>query len=521
MMVIFLNIHGLCADGNKIMNPRQIFVFAPIDDYSAQFIIQQLLMLDRDSNDEITMFINSGGGYVSSMFSIIDTMNIVKSPIRTVVMGIAASAAAAIAACGDTRLITQNSQYMLHEVSSLTYGSMSSMEEDMAQSLAQQNKMINILSAKTKQSPDTIKNTITKTDKFFSATDAVNFGLADKVIQDQEAQVLKLSEPINVEGYEISQVDREVQLLREGKFHHPIYGEVLISSVHLDLMKSNFDNNVRGIDISIDYTHDNEGGESPAACWIKELHVKSNKDGKGKGLFARVEFTPKGQQLVSAKEYKYSSADFAIDYIDQDGKHHPYVLRGGTLTNRPFIKGMNPIKLSEYKPTKENKTMNKEQLIAALKAEGIDIVSLQTQATSLTQENVALKRQITDLSALPAQKDTEIKALKDQLAVSAKKIVDDAKGLSFNKLVEEGKAVPAQKDSILKTFETAEAMESFYKDSPVVVKFKEQGSGSEGDDQTLSADEEAVVATGRLTREQVIAGRSFIKKDKNKKTKKD
>lgn len=503
------------------MNPRQIFVFAPIDDYSAQFIIQQLLMLDRDSNGEITMFINSAGGYVSSMFSIIDTMNIIKSPIRTVVMGIAASAAAAIAACGDTRLITQNSQFMLHEVSSLTFGSMSSMQEDMQQSINQQNKMINILAAKTKQTPETIKNTITKTDKFFSSTDAVNFGLADKIIQDQEAQVLKLSEPINVEGYEISQADKEVQLLREGRFNHPVYGEVLISETHLDLMKKNFESNVRGIDVSIDYTHDNEGGENPAACWIKTLEVRSNKDGKGKGLFAKVEFTPKGQQLVSAKEYKYSSADFAVDYIDQDGKHHPYVLRGGTLTNRPFIKGMNPIKLSEYKPViKEIKTMNKDELLAALKLQGIDVSSLLASNSSLTSENVSLKKQITDLSALPAQKDTEIKALKDQLAVSAKKIVDDAKEAAFAKLIAQGKAVPAQKEGIMNTFETAEKMELFYKDSPVVVKVKEEGSGAEGDDQTLSKDEEAVVASGRLTREQVIAGRKPVQKDKNKTKKK-
>lgn len=502
------------------MNPRQIFVFAPIDDYSAQFIIQQLLSLDRQSNEEITMFINSGGGYVSSMFSIIDTMNIVKSPIRTVVMGIAASAAAAIAACGDIRLITQNSQFMLHEVSSLTYGSMSSMQEDMAQSISQQNKMINILSKKTSQTPDTIKSTITKTDKFFSSQEAVNFGLADKVIQDKEAQVLKLSEPINVEGYEISQVDKEVQLLREGKFDHPAYGEVLIGVEHLNMMKANFDANVRGIDISIDYTHDNEGGESPAACWIKELHVKGNKDGKGKGLFAKVEFTPKGQKLVHEKEYKYSSADFAIDYIDQSGKHHPYVLRGGTLTNRPFIKGMNPIKLSEYKPAqKEISTMNREELIAALKKDGVDVSSLQAQNTALVQEKAALQTKITELSALPAQKETEIAALKTELANTAKKIVDNDKDAAYTKLVNEGKVVPAQKDSLMATFESAEKMLAFYKDAKAVVKLKEEGSREEGTDDTLTEAEEALVASGKYTRTEIKENKtinSAPKKDKSK-----
>lgn len=164
--------------------------------------------------------------------------------------------------------------------------------------------------------------------------------------------------------------------------------------------------------------------------------------------------------------------------------------------------------------------MNKDEMLAALKVQGIDVASLQVQNSSLTQENVSLKRQVSDLSALPAQKDVEIKTLKDQLATSAKKMVDDAKEAAFLKLVKDGKAIPAQKEGILNTFETAEKMETFYKDSPVVVKLREDGSPEEGDDQTLSAAEEAVVKSGRLTREEVIAGRAPAKKEKNKTKKK-
>ncbi len=492
------------------MNPRQIFIFDSIDNYSAQFIVQQLLSLDRESNDEITMFINSGGGYVSAMFAIIDAMNIVKSPVRTVVMGVAASAAAVIAASGTTRLITSNSQFMLHEVSSFTFGNIQSMQEDLQQSLNQQEKLINQLAYKTGKTPGEIKTVINKTDKYFSASDSVMFGLADKVIQDNEAQVLKLSEAINVEGYEID--DSGVQLLREGEFNHPSYGKVLITEEHLNLMKRNFDNKIRGIDISIDYTHDNEGGEAPAACWIKSLEVRSNTDGKGKGLFAKVEFTPKGQKLVSEKEYKYSSADFAVDYIDQNGKHHPYVLRGGTLTNRPFIKEMNAIKLSEYKPKEINK-MNKEALINVLKEHGIDVASLQESSVSLNTKVQELQNKIKELAALPAQKENEIKDLQNKLAEATKNIVDAEKEKVFNALLEEGKVVPAQKETIMNTFDSGEKISAFYKGALPIVKTKASGTGEEGDlNQDLTEAEQALVDNGTYTKEVILANRTIVKK---------
>ena len=495
------------------MQPRQIFVFSPIDSYSAEFIVQQLLALDRESNEEITMFINSGGGYVTSMFAIIDAMNIIKSPVRTVVMGIAASAAAVIASAGKSRFITQNAQYMLHEVSSFTFGNMSSMQEDMEQATKQQDKLLNILAKNSKQTTATIKTMITKTDKYFSAQESVNFGLADKVIQDSEAQILKLAEAVNVEGYEMIASDHpEVQLLSEGRFSHPQYGEVLISEKTLDLMKSNFDSRVRGIDISIDYTHDNDTGEKPAAFWIKSLEVRSNKDGKGKGLFAKGEFTPKGLKLISEKEYKYSSADFVVDYVDQNGKHHPYVLRGGTLTNRPFIKGMNPIKLSEYKPVeKELNKMDKDQLINALKIQGVDVASLLAKETELNTKVLDLENKIKELSALPAQKESEIAELKTKLGEANSQIILNEKTKEFNSLVADGKVVPAQKEEIFNTFDSAEKIKNFYANAPKIVATKAKGSEQEGEEETLDEAEQKVVADGLLTKEEIVANRKIKK----------
>lgn len=503
------------------MDPRQIFIFSDIDEYTAQFVIQQLLSLDRQNNQPITMVINSPGGYVSCMFAIIDTMNAVVSPIRTVVMGMAASAAACIAACGDERLITENAQFMLHEANAMNWGDISTMQDQMQQNIAQNEKMFRLLSTATGQVMDTLKSITLKTDKYFSAQEAVQFGLADKVIGNSEAQALKLSEDIHVEGQLINVEGKEVQLLRTGKFNHPIYGEVLISDANLGTMKKNFENKVRGIDISIDYTHDNDSGEKPAAFWIKALEIRENKDGKGKGLFARGEFTPGGLKKISEKEYKYSSADFVVDYVNEQGQHFPYVLRGGSLTNKPFIKGMDAIKLSEYEPVKkEIKSMNKEQLMAALKEFGVDVAALQTDSTGLKTKVAELENKIKELSALPAQKESEIASLKTELAKANQKIVDEAKEGAFDGLVRAGKVVPAQKESILKTFNCAEDIAAFYKDAVQVVKMVPEGTTADDTTDSLTAGEQALVDDETFTREEILANRKIkpaAKALKNKK----
>lgn len=496
------------------MTPRQIFLFSLVTSGSAEFLIHQLLDLDRESKDEITIFINSPGGSVMELFAIVDTMQMISSPIRTVVMGMAASAAAVIAAAGDTRLITENSQFMLHEVSGFNYGKSSEMTDQLEFVNKLQDTLLKILSKSTGKSIDKLKAITTKTDKYFNAKEAVRFGLADRVIKKNEAQLLKFSEGINVEAFEIEFKEggpSSVQLLLEGQFTHPVYGDVLISEKDLEQMIRNFNSRVRGIDVSIDYTHDNEDGESPAACWIKSLDIRDTS--KGKGLFAQVEFTPKGQKLVKEKEYKYASADFSINYITEDGTHVPYVLHGGTLTNRPFIKGMNPIKLSEYKPKKENKTMNREELIAMLKNQfGLDVVNVQAQLTALQAEKQELENRIQELSKLPLVKDTEIADLKSKLSELNKKAINSNKTKVFDVLVAHGKVLPVQKDSIFNLFETAEDMEKFYKDAPVLVKVKASGTNIDPkNNEELTEAEQAVVNGGDYTKEEILKNRTSSK----------
>lgn len=490
---------------------RQIYLFSTVNEYSAEVIVRQLLEYDRQNHEEITMFINSPGGYVTQLFSIIDAMNLVKSPIRTVVIGQAASCAAVIAAHGDTRLITEKSEFMLHEVWNFMIGSYTEIEESLDKMNQKQRTMLSILSEATGKTDEEIKAVIKKNDAYFNAQQAVTFGLADRIIHAEEAQTYKLSEGINVEGSEIRFNNdglSEVEILKTGQFTHPIYGNVVISEQTLNQMRDNFNNRVRGIDISFDYTHDNENGEQPAAFWIKSLDVRTKSEGNI--LVAKAEFTPKGKKAVQEKEYKYASADFCIDYVNEQGKHVPYVLRGGTLTNRPFIKEMNPIKLSEYKPKKELKAMNKEQLIAELKAQGIDVMALQTQNGELNTKITDLQAKVTEMAALPAE-NAALKTKVDELNAT---IVKEAKEKAFDALMAEGKVVPAQKEELMNHFSSADEMKKIFANAPILVKTTPSGSNGDGNDEVLNEAEEAVLALGKFTKEEIIANRKI---DNNKK----
>ncbi len=495
--------------------PRHIFLFSPVTSGTSEILVRQLLEFDRESNEEITMFINSPGGSVIHLLAILDTIDMIKSKVKTVVMGRAASAAASIAAAGDTRLITENGEFMIHEVSTFMMGTTSEIEEDMEQVNKIAAKALKILAKHTGKSVEKLKSVMKKTNKFFDAKEAVRFGLADKVIKTNEAQLLKLSERINVEGYEISYKEQglsEIQLLREGKFFHPVYGEVDITDDILSALIENFESGVRGIDISIDYTHDNDDGEDPASCWIKELFKQKDENG-APGLFANVEFTSKGRILVKSKEYKYVSADFQISYVTESGRHVPYVLCGGTLTNRPFIKEMNQIKLSEYKPKKEEKfKMDKEALFSALKGFGIDVSALQDTIETLEAKIEGFENKIRELNAMPAEKETEIAALKSELKETNDKLVSGEKDQAFETLVSEGKLLPVQKDKILETFSSAKEISEFYKEAPVVVKIKSPaGNSDEGTTDELTDAEEALVNFGEYTKKEIIDNRTVGK----------
>ena len=130
-----------------------------------------------------------------------------------------------------------------------------------------------------------------------------------------------------------------IQVLREGRWKHPMYGLVDVSQDTFNQLKEHHDSNVRGIDIAIDTEHKEDKG---AVGWVKKLEARPT------GLWAFVEWTTKGLGLIQDKVYRYVSAEFSPKYEDPEtGGSTPNVLVAVTLTNRPFIKRMAPILLSE------------------------------------------------------------------------------------------------------------------------------------------------------------------------------
>jgi len=85
----------------KMLEERKIFLWGMVDDKSAKHVVERLMYLDSISNEEIKLYINSPGGYVTSGFTMYDTVKLVKSPVSTICTGLAASMGSIMLSVGD------------------------------------------------------------------------------------------------------------------------------------------------------------------------------------------------------------------------------------------------------------------------------------------------------------------------------------------------------------------------------------------------------------------------------------
>lgn len=131
----------------------------------------------------------------------------------------------------------------------------------------------------------------------------------------------------------------EIQIARLGSWDHPQYGRFAFTDETLQQFVDNFYANVRGVDLAVDAAHEPDKG---AVGWFKDLFKR------GQELWARVEWTDAGAGLLRDGTYRYFSPEFVFAHTDpESGAKIKNVLQGGALTNRPFIKGMAPVMLSE------------------------------------------------------------------------------------------------------------------------------------------------------------------------------
>lgn len=171
-----------CRIQDSLMQQRAVLCFGAITPEQADSLILQLLCLSARSDQEITMYIHSPGGEVNSGFAIYDTMQLLSCPIRTVCVGDASSMAALLFAAGDTRCILPHSHVMIHDPLVQQISGSTMKIKDCADSLLRiRSAMADILSKRTGRRVEEILEK-TEQETTFSAQEAVEFGLADQVL---------------------------------------------------------------------------------------------------------------------------------------------------------------------------------------------------------------------------------------------------------------------------------------------------------------------------------------------------
>jgi ATP-dependent Clp protease protease subunit len=165
----------------RLYDNRVLYLRGPIEDTVADTLVAQLMSLDAESEKDITLYINSPGGLVSGLFAIYDVVQLMRSKVHTVCVGIAASAAAVILATGTgTRAATPNARIMIHQPLGGARGQASDIQIQAQQIAYLRNRLNEILADRTGKPVDQVARD-TDRDFWLSAADAVEYGLIDEV----------------------------------------------------------------------------------------------------------------------------------------------------------------------------------------------------------------------------------------------------------------------------------------------------------------------------------------------------
>jgi ATP-dependent Clp protease, protease subunit len=173
---------------SRLLRERIIFVYGPVEDGMAALINAQLLFLESENpKKEISLYINSPGGVVTSGLSIYDTMQYIRSPVATVVMGQAASMGSLLLCAGQkgSRVALPNARVMVHQPSGGYRGQATDIARHAEDIVATKRRLNEIYVKHTGQSYDTIEKTLDR-DFFMSAEEAKEFGIVDEVFVKRE-----------------------------------------------------------------------------------------------------------------------------------------------------------------------------------------------------------------------------------------------------------------------------------------------------------------------------------------------
>ncbi|MBI2618065.1 ATP-dependent Clp endopeptidase proteolytic subunit ClpP [Candidatus Kaiserbacteria bacterium] len=170
---------------SRLLKERIIFLGGPIEDYTANLIIAQLLFLEsEDQKKDINFYINSPGGSVTATLAMLDTMNHIKPDVSTVCVGIAASGAAILLSAGQKgkRYALPNSEIMIHQPMGGAQGQATDIEITAKQILKIRDNLNKLLAKNTGQTLAKIEKDVER-DYFMSSEEAKKYGIIDEVLK--------------------------------------------------------------------------------------------------------------------------------------------------------------------------------------------------------------------------------------------------------------------------------------------------------------------------------------------------
>jgi len=168
---------------SRLLKDRIVMLSGEINDDMANLIVGELLFLDSQNHDDISLYINSPGGSVTAGMAIYDTMNFIKSDVSTICMGMSASMAAFLLSSGTKgkRYALPNSEVMIHQPLGGAKGQATEIQIAAEQILKTKAKINKILSSNTGKPLEKVEND-TERDYYLDADEALEYGLIDKII---------------------------------------------------------------------------------------------------------------------------------------------------------------------------------------------------------------------------------------------------------------------------------------------------------------------------------------------------
>lgn len=169
---------------SRLLKDRIILISGEINDETSNSIVAQLLYLDSINHNDISVYINSPGGVITSGMAIYDTMNFITSDVSTICIGMAASMAAFLLSSGKKgkRFCLPNSEVMIHQPLGGAQGQATEIKIAAERILRLKDKLNHIISKNTGKDLKTVEDD-TERDYFLDAKEALDYGLVDKILK--------------------------------------------------------------------------------------------------------------------------------------------------------------------------------------------------------------------------------------------------------------------------------------------------------------------------------------------------